>query len=223
MEFSNFIILFGTGVILLTLLIALVKFKKDKPKYFKYIFIYILIGLIISSNKIIKKNNISFFKSNSAYAIEQVLSIFQTFMLYLFFINVLNKSKYYNILLILIPISIIIQLFILNLVIKKNADVMPSIASNSFLIIFCFFYLRDLMSNNPTLILLKSTTFCIFIGILYCSCISLPIFSLISFITRDEEYKYLRSQIFSIANMSIIVLYLFIIKSYLCLKPPQNL
>jgi hypothetical protein len=31
-----------------------------------------------------------------------------------------------------------------------------------------------------------------------------------------------RLQIFSIYNMSLIIMYLFIIKSYLCLKHPQH-
>jgi hypothetical protein len=69
----------------------------------------------------------------------------------------------------------------------------------------------------------KSSSFWIVIGVIFSSCIGLPVSSLISFIPKNQEYFNMSSQIFSLFNISLIILYLFIIKSYLCLKHPQTI
>ena len=197
--------------------------KKDKPLYYKYIFLFLILGLLISINTIASNNNAWLLNLKIPILIEQSLFLFQSLMLGLFFIKVLNKSIFVKKIKQLLFFSILIQITLLIVVLTTNTEIKPAVSSSLFLLICCFFYLRDLMNNKPTLILVKSSAFWIVIGILYFCCIGFPVYSLIAFIPRNQEYLNLRSQIFSITNMSLIVLYLFIIKSYLCLKHPQNL
>ena len=144
-------------------------------------------------------------------------------MLGLFFFEVLNKSMFLNKIKKLLFLSIIIQIILLLIVLTTNTEIKPAISSNLFFIFITLFDLKELMNNKPTLKIVKSSAFWIVMGIFYCSCISLPVNSLIPFIPKNQEYQNLRFQIYSISNMSLLVLYVFIIKSYLCLKHPQNL
>jgi len=70
------------------------------------------------------------------------------------------------------------------------------------------------MTDKPTLILIKSSPFWLVMGILFSSSVSLPVITLIQFIPKESQYIVLRSQIFSITNLTLIVFYFFIIKSY---------
>ncbi len=223
MRLSYFIVLFGTGIIIIAFIIAIAFIKKNKPLYFKYIITFIILGLLLSANTIVNNNDIWFSNKKISILIEQSLLIFQSLMLGLFFIEVLNKSVFVRDTKLLLFASIFIQIALLIIGFSTNTEIKPIISSNLFLLIFSFFYLKDLMKNRPTLILIKSSVFWIVMGIFYFSTISFPINSLIPFIAKNHEYRNLRSQIFSISNISLIVLYLFIIKSYLCLKHPQNL
>jgi RsiW-degrading membrane proteinase PrsW (M82 family) len=103
-----------------------------------------------------------------------------------------------------------------------NIEIRPSIVPNLILLVFCFFYLKDLMKNKPTVVLVQSSAFWLVMGIFFSSCIGFPVSALIPFISKSEQYSNLRFQIFSVQNMSLIIMYLFIIKSYLCLKHPQH-
>ena len=223
MKLSYFIVLFGTGVILISFIVALTFMKKEKPQYYKYIFVYIILGLLVSLNTIINNNKVWISSIKISILIEQSIILCQSLMFGLFFIDVFKNSKHKIKIKLFLYFSILIQTFLLIIVLSTNTEIKPSISSNLVLIIFCFFYLRELMFIKPTLILAKSSIFWIVIGIFFSSCISFPINSLIPFIVKEHEYRNLRSYIFSISNMSVIVMYLLIIKSYLCLKHPQNL
>lgn len=197
--------------------------KKDKPSYFRYIFIFIILGLLLSINAITNHNFAWLFNMKIPILIEQLLFLFQSLMLGLFFWEILKNSVFAKRIKPLLFLLILIQIILIIVVHSANTEMRPTIVPNLILPIFCFFYFKDLMNNKPTLILVKSSAFWIIIGILYYCCIGFPIYSLFAFIPKNQEYLDLRSQIFSITNMSLIVLYLFIIKSYLCLKHPQNL
>lgn len=177
----------------------------------------------MSANTISSNNYIWRFSLKDRILIEQLLMLCQFFNLGLFFVEILKKSKFLKSVKVLFLLSIILQILLIAVVHLSNIEIRQTIVPNLFLTIFCFYYLRDLMKNKPTLILGKSSTFWIVMGIFFSSCIGFPIGSLIPFIPKDEEYINFRNQIFSISNLSLIILYLFIIKSYLCLKHPQNL
>lgn len=223
MKLYNFIVLFGTGIILLSFFVSLAFTKKEKPVYFRYISLFLLVGLVLSINTISNNNNAWSLNKKFSIFIEQILFLFQTILLSLFFTEILKNSKFLKTLKLLLFSTILIHFTLLIVVLTRNIEIRPILVLNLFLLVQCFFYLKDLMINKPTLILVKSSAFWIVMGIFFSSSISFPVNSLIPFIPKNQEYINLRFQIFSSNNMSLIVLYLFIIKSYLCLKHPQNL
>ncbi len=210
-------------MIVFTFFVAIAYRKNDKPIYYRYIFTFIILGLLLSANSIINNFDIWIFNENIPLLIQQSLQLIQYLMLGLFFKEVLAKSSYINKIILLFYLSITIYVTLMIIMFVSEIEIKPIISSSLFLLIFYFFYVKDLMNNKPFLILVKSSSFWITIGIFFYSCISFPVSSLIPFIPKNHEYINLRGQIFSITNMSLIVLYLFILKSYLCLKHPQNL
>ncbi len=214
---------FGTGIIVITFFIALLFHKKNKPEYYKFIFIFILLGILLSLNSIF--NNTIFWRSNkkAPQLVQELLLLFQYILLSLYFINLFANSLHSKKIIKLLLISIILQASLIAIIFSTDIDINPSFISSVFLLIFCSFYVKDLMANNPTLVLIKSSAFWITMGIFFYSSVSFPINTLIKFVPRSPEYINLRSQIFSIWNMSLIVLYLLIIKSYLCLRHQQSL
>lgn len=223
MKLPFFIFLFGTLIILITFFFGLFFLNKKKPSYYKNIFCFIVLGLLISINTAANKYQIWFYNNKNAIFIEQSLTLVQFLMIGYFFIEVLNKSKFLKKIKWLFFLSILTYIILCSIVLLTNTDIRPSISSNLALLTFCIFYIKDLMNNKPTLILNKSATFWIIMGVFYSSCIGFPVNSLVSFIPKTQELANLRLEIFSLYNMAIIVFYLFIIKSYLCLKHPQNL
>ena len=159
----------------------------------------------------------------TAFLITELFSLLQFVMLGLFYIQVLEKSKWIKKIRLLFYSSIIIAVILVVLQIGLSILIDAKIVVNLFLIIFSVFYFRDLLHTTPTLILVKSSSFWIVLGVFFASCINFPIYSLLPFIAGNEEYRNLRFEIFAVSNISLIVMYLFIIKSYLCLKHPQTL
>ena len=223
MKLHSLIVLLGTGIILISFFTALAFAKKAKPKYYRYIFAFIILGLLMSINTIASNNYTWRYGLKIRILIEQVIIFLQFLMFGLFFLEVLKKSFLHKKIKWLFLLSIPIQLCVIIIVHVVNIEIRPGIIPNLILFIFCILYLRDLMNNKPTLILVKSSTFWLVMGIFFSSCIGFPVSSLIPFVSKAQEHADLRFQIFSIQNMSLIVLYLFIIKSYVCLKHPQNL
>jgi len=219
----KFIVLIGTGIILIAFFFAITYIKKRKPDYFKYIFLYLLSGLLISANTIMANTSAWILKNTKSILIEQVLILLQSLLLGKFCLGVLKESVYAKKIKWLIYLMILTQIIFIIIVHTENIEIRPSISSNLILLIFCSYYFRNLMTNEPTLILVKSSAFWIFMGIFFSSCIGFPVGTLTQFIPKYGEYGHVRSQIFSIFNVSLIFLYLFIIKSYICLKHPQNL
>lgn len=223
MKFFNFIVIFGTVIIVVAFSVAIFFIKREKPKFYKYIFLFIIIGVLISINTIIIHNSPVRLSKNSSRLIQEILILLQYLMLSLFFFNILKNSVRYSKIIALyflgvtVHISLIIILFFIS-----TTDIKPVIASSFVTIIYCVLFIKDLLANRPNLILVKSPAFWIATGAFFHSCVSFPVFLLVPFVPKNEEYGILRSQIFSISNMSLIVFYLLIIKSYLCLAHPQN-
>ncbi|MEO6540632.1 MAG: hypothetical protein ABIN74_06575 [Ferruginibacter sp.] len=183
---------------------------------------YIILGILLSANAIANHSSAWLLNRKNSILIEQLLILFQSLLLGFFFLKVLNKSKFERKIKWLLILMICFQFVLLFVVHVANIEIRSNIILSIILLMFCFFYFRNLMKNEPTLILVKSSTFWIVIGIFFSSSIGVPVITLVQFIPKNPEYVNLRSQIFSIFNVSLIVLYLFIIKSYLCLKHPQN-
>ncbi len=223
MELLNFITFFGTCIIVISFFVVLLFLKREKPKYYKFISLFIFFGILLSLNTIANNSSAWMLNRKTAILLEQILQLFQSFLLGLFFLEVLKKSTFAKKIKVLLYLMIFIQVFLLFIVHMVNVEIRATIISNLILFLFCLFYFRNLMKNEPTLILMKSSAFWIVIGVLFSSSIGYPVITLIQFIPKTQEYINVRSQVFSICNMSLIILYIFIIKSYLCLKHQQNL
>jgi hypothetical protein len=223
MKLHSFIVLLGTGIILISFFTALAFAKKAKPHYYRYIFVFIILGLLMSANTIASNNYTWRYGLKIRILIEQVIISLQFVVLGLFFLKALKNSKFRKKIKWLLILSVFIQTSLIIFVQLANTEIRTSTVPYLILLIFCSFYLADIMNNKPTVILVKSSSFWLVTGIFFSACIGFPVSSLIPFVSKAPEYSNLRFQIFSIYNMSLIVMYLFIIKSYVCLKHPQNL
>ena len=96
----------------------------------------------------------------TAILLEQILQLCQSFLLGLFFLEVLKKSTFAKKIKVLLYLMIFIQVFLLFIVHMVNVEIRATIISNLILFLFCLFYFRNLMKNEPTLILMKSSAFC---------------------------------------------------------------
>lgn len=222
MKLHSFIVMLGSVVILISFITALFYAKKSKPAYFKYIFAFIVFGVLLSVNTIASNNYTWRYGLKMRIFIEQLLISLQYVMLYLLFLSILKNSSFAKHIKWLFILSIPILLILIIAVHIENVEIRPSIVPNLVLLGFCSFYLSDMIKNKPTLVLVKSSAFWLVMGVLFSSCLGFPVSALVPFISRSPQYNNIRFQIFSIQNMSLIILYLFIIKSYICLKHPQT-
>ena len=223
MQLHNLIVWIGTAIIGISFLVALAFNRKVKPYYYRYIFAFIVMGVLLSVNTIASDNSAWRYGLKIRILFEQVLILLQSLMLGFFFWELLIKSVYAKFIKWLLASSIIIQITLIVVVQIANTEIRPTTVPNLILLVFFYFYLRDLMNNKPTLILVQSSAFWLVMGIFFSSCIGFPVSALMPFVSKSQEYSNLRFQIFSIYNMSLIIMYIFIIKSYLCLKHPQSL
>lgn len=223
MKLHSFIILLGTAIIFITFCVAIFFAKKSKPFYYKYVFILIVMGLLLSTNTISANNYIWLSGLRLRIFFEQLITLLQYLVTSLFFLEILKKTKFAKKIKWLLSLSILLQITLIIIVHLTNTEIRSGSLPNLIILIFVFFYLKDLMGTKRRLILAQSSTFWLVMGFFFASCIGFPVSCLIPFISRTPEYANLHFQIFSIYNMSLIIMYLFIIKSYLCLMHPQNL
>ncbi len=216
-----YIVYFGTGIILITFFVALTLRRKEKSQYFRYILVFVILGLIISLNTILRER-FKLYSLKISISVENLLTLCQGVMLSLFLIAQMKNSKFKLLIKFLFFLSILIEFSLIIFQIAKNYIFYPRLATYLCLIVLCTFYFHDLLNRRPTAILSKSPAFWIIIGIFFNCCVSFPIYSLIPFLVKYTEFRNIKLQIFAISNMSLIVMYFFIIKSYLCLKHPQN-
>jgi hypothetical protein len=218
-----FIVYFGSGVITLILLVSLFYIKKQKPEYYKYIFAFILTGFLVSTNTIIYIIWNKMANRNVIFLIEQSLNILQFLSLGYFYIKLFKGYRFERKIKKLVLLAVIIQVMFLILTLHSNHLSISRILATIFLIYFSTIYYRELMNSKPTVILLKSSTFWIVTGIFFSCSINFPIYSISPFLVKYPGYTNVRFQIFAISNITLIILYLLIFKSYLCLKYQQNL
>lgn len=223
MKLHYFIVILHTVVIVISFLFAMLYFKKEKPHYYIYIFTLIIIELLLSLNTIAGNNCIWLSGIKSRILIVQLIILIRDTLIGVCFWEFLRKTKFAKTIKSLLIFSFLCQIIIILIVQKTNTEIRPGSVLNLIILIFVFFYFRDLMINKPALILAESSSFWLTMGFFFSSCIIFPISCLIPFIPKTQEYSNLHYQIFSITNLALIVMYLLIIKSYLCLKHPQIL
>jgi hypothetical protein len=222
MEFNSFIILFGTGVILLAFIVALWFTKKDKPSFFTYIFWAICIGLLLSVNAI-TGFFLKMYPPRTAFIVQGILDVIHSFYLGLFFHKILSGSNYkkaaYAILWIFTGIQILILIALIN---NSRIAFHTHTAASLMFVLFSIFYFRSLLGNNSKVVLYKLPVFFIVIGIFSWACISFPIYAFSPIVIQNSKYESLITKVFTLANILLIVMYLFFIKAYWCLKYTQH-
>jgi len=222
MQLHKFIILLGTGVILITFFIALIFKKKQHADFAKYIFSFVVLGLLISINTIIYYH----FHITSLYTlrfIQFLLISIQTLCVGMFFLTILANKPFQKKIRSLVIFFLFLQAIMFVLGVLNYLDftsVYIAISLISF--IFSMIYFKDLLNSIPSVSLSHNPPFWIVVGFFLHSCISFPIYSLHRFIPFQTQ-RDLRFAVFSLSNISLIILYVFIIKSYLCFKHQPNL
>lgn len=218
MTLHKFIILFGTCIILINLIIAFFTKKAVKPVFFKYIIIYIVLGLLISANTISNIILTHPIDQKKYRILFDILYLCQSLSLFFFF-KITTKRK------IIFPFMLTSSLVQAIFTLKQfysDSILDINIFATPLFIILSILYFRDLLQNKPLINLTQSSSFWIVVGIFFWACVSFPIYSLHPHIKAHVTNKNIILEIFSISNMALIVMYLFFIKSFLCLKHPQN-
>lgn len=229
MNLYKSIIYLGTGIILISFTLSIKFINEKRISSTKYIRIYIFLGVLLCSNAILSTSNLfglGYFRKDDTHLIQEILFLLQYLSLCFFFIKVLSPSisKFYiKGIKAMALISIIIQVATMLFLYMRNNHFFSNALSNLFLIIFSIVYFKDLLTNKPTQNLFKTANFWVIIGIFFHACVSFPIYALLPTIISSIHTKVYNEQIFSLSNMSLIVMYLFFIKSFLCLKHPQNI
>ena len=77
MKLHNFIVHFGTGIIIITFFVALAFTKKRNPTYFRYIIAFIVLGLIMSLNTILREG-FKLYGAKINITLEDVIALFQS-------------------------------------------------------------------------------------------------------------------------------------------------
>ena len=154
--------------------------------------------------------------------IERWLLLFQFIAISFFYLNLLKRSIFSQKIKQIVYLAIIIQIIFFTFSVLFQIPKYVKTVSNIFIILYSVIYYRDLLKTKPTLILIKSSAFGIVTGMFFSFSVSFPIYALNPFIKVYPEYQNIRLQVFSISNIALIVMYLFIIKSYLCLKHPRT-
>ena len=188
------------------------------PPYLKFIFAFIILGLLISANTIEQELLNQIFNRKAHIIIFDILYFIQSTILFFFFYKITDKKA--TIMLFLTFAAIQIYFLIKHLNSKTNFDIY--VFSTPVFIPLSILYFRDLLKKAPIQKLTQSFVFWVVIGVFFWSCVSFPIYSLYPFIKSIPKYKNISMEIFSISNMALIVMYFFFIKSFLCLKHPQN-
>jgi hypothetical protein len=212
MKLHEFIVYLGTGVIVIAFILNLLYFKTNKPAYFKYIFCFIVLGLLISCHTFLTKYNClpnNFFLG----ILPAILLALQTICISLCFLNehIVSKKIFFT------ATSVFILFFLLSIIliylrIGPYLYYSLSLSLSQFMfLIYVVFYLRKLLNSIPIKKLKYDSFFWIVVGLLFFSACSFPVNILLPFI-EDKMPESISDNIFSITNMSLIVFYLFIFR-----------
>ena len=222
MRFNDYIIIIGTGIIVIAFL-AIIYFSKKYtvPYYLKYFYWFPICGLLLSLNSILW----TFFRLYIKlvfHLIQDILNLISFIIIFTFFLKYFKGTKFLaGLKLICICISLA-QLFLM-IHLYKNEIRLPTQSLPALIIIpMCFIYYYRLLKIKPTDNLFQSSLFWIITGTLLYTCTSFTVYNLYAFVPNSIFNGSLRSFIFSFANISAIVFYFLMVKAYACLKHPQN-
>ncbi len=204
--------------ILLAFIFSIPLLIRCYPKHMKAFFIYTSVSLIIMIPLFLTLNHIVIFPH--ANLMNRYSLVFNFGFLGGYLLLMMPDKKgiiILEIFILFILIALIYQVFNSDIFIDKYA-----FATNHFgLIILSIIYLYKLFNNPPTKNLINYPTFWIVAGVLLCSIICFPIFSLWSYLVSPRNFN-IRNDIvndFILCNLppfGYIIMFSFFIKSFIC-------
>ena len=219
----NIVISFGTGVIIFSLFLAIILRKKNSiPVYLNRFFFCPLIALLLSINTITHDFYLHY-NNSIHFSIQNLLFFIDLVFWTLFFLKLLDDQIYINKIIIIFGITLFITIltFIVNDL--GNPNLHSSSIFNICKTLFCILFYHRLFKNIPYKAITKEPSFWIVTGLLFYSCISIPFYTLHSYLKGIFPYG-ISLDIFAISNILIIVMHIFFIKAYLCiiLQPKES-
>lgn len=209
---NDTVIWIGTGVILVSFIISI--FSKNDKTYMHGFFFCILIALLVSINTICCKF-VFLYDIEICFFIQSILILLDLTFWTLFFLKLLNDIKKHKIIKILFIITLSLALYILNYNSTGKSNLHVAALLNICKTIFCILFYHNLFKKISNQNILLEPSFWIVNGLIFYSCLSIPLYGLNSYI-KLQFSPLIYYNILSISNMLIIIMYLFFIKAYLC-------
>ena len=207
------VIWIGTAVILISFVMAIL-IPVYKSTYMKGFYFYSLIALLTSINTILGSLFL-LYSSKLFYIIQSILSLSNLVFWTLFFLILLKDRIYSRIIYFLFICTLLLAVYLLNMSYINKPNLQIRALINMCQTIYCIFFYHNLFKNITYQNILLEPSFWIVAGLIFFSCLSLPIYALNSYI-KQEFPLIISANIFSISNMLIIIMHLFFIKAYLC-------
>lgn len=209
---NNIIIWIGTGVILISLILAVIV-PKNNIAYMKGFFICPLISLLVSVNSISSRFYF-LYPIEKNFLIQSILHLFDLLFWTWFFLKVLNEKKDSRNVKILFVTTLLFACYLLFKS-TSNSNLHIHALSNMCKTFFCIFFYNNLFKKLPDQNILLKPSFWIVTGLIFYSCLSLPFYALSNYVKARFSPLFF-SNIFAISNMLIIIMYLFFIKAFVC-------
>lgn len=137
------------------------------------------------------------------------------FWIFFYHLIINNKSKLMQFFLVCNSVLFVLLISVINLL-ESSAYFGVGI-SNIGKCLFCLAYFYDLLKSTPTRILRNEPVFLISLGLFFSAALNAPIFITIAYLATITD-KLLTLCLFSITNLSVIVMHLFFIKAQLCVR-----
>lgn len=209
----NIVIWFGTLVILISFITALRLIgKRNCPFYLKNFYLFPFLALLVSANTILG-GYFHLFSHRLIHIIQNLLFILEFLFWYLFFLALIkrNSKSLHFVFMLFLVITILLRLItgFHNLRFEILA------VTNFGNIFFCLIYYNELFKSIPKLNLNSEPSFWIVTGLFFYNCISLPIYTIESFLTTNLP-RLITRNIFATTNIAIILMHILFIKAYLC-------
>lgn len=212
---ENIVIWIGTGVILISFIMALfIRRYKHIPYYMKSFYVYPLIALLISINTILFRY-FNLYPAYALYFLQKNLLIIDFIFFGLFSNYLLRYNRYKNFIKIIFAIFAIATIYFTYSYDIDKPVYRAHVAVNLGKCLFCLFYFNSLFNDKDVLQLKKEPSFWIVTGVFFYSSITLPAYAIYDYL-RANLSKFLSDGIFAATNMAIIIMHILFIQSYMC-------
>ena len=212
----NIVICIGTGVIIISLVLALnICNKKYSPSMINSFFICPLIALLLSANTI-THDFFLHYNNRIHFTIQNILFLFDLIYWTSFFLKLFNAKVYSKRIIFIILITLLIASLTFFVNDLNRPNLYFSAIFNICKCLFCILFYHKLFKIIPNKIITNEPSFWFVTGLFFYSCISIPFYTLHNYI-KEIFQSSISLDIFAISNILIIVMHIFFIKAYLCI------